>query len=69
MREDRLGVTHDGQWIDVLAQETVRFTSRGEVRLVSRERSQGTETEPTLEPSQEEGAPLILAPSTRLSHH
>ena len=60
MREDRLGVTRCGQWIDAPAQETARLTSRGEVRLVSRERSQGTETETTLEPSQAEGEFLIL---------
>ena len=62
VREDRLGVTREDLWPDAPAHETIRLTSRGEVRRVSRDRSQGVETDRTFEPSQEEGETLALLP-------
>lgn len=51
MREGRLGVSSEGLWSDAPAHDSIRLTPRGEVRLVSGERSQGVETDQTLEPS------------------
>ena len=62
MREDCLGVTSEGLWASTSTHESIRLTPRGEVRLVSRERSQVVETEPPTEPSQEEGETLVLPP-------
>ena len=60
VQEDCLGVAADGWWAPSSAHENIRLTKRGEVRLVSRERSQVSE--PPTEPSQGEAGPLALLP-------
>ena len=60
VQEDRLGVTADGLWAMSSAHERIQLTRRGEVRLVSRERSRMSE--PPTEPLQAEAEPLRLLP-------
>ena len=47
VQEDRLGDTANGLWATSSAHERIQPSTRGEVRLVPREQSQGAETEQT----------------------
>ena len=48
VRDNSLGVTSEGWRSDAPAHDTIRLTSRCDVRLVLRDRSQGVETDQTL---------------------
>ena len=61
-QEGRLGVPSEGLWVSAETHESIQLTARGEVRLVSRERSQVAESEPPTEPLREVAEPLVLLP-------